>query len=43
MERGEKGSLEQEAGLDPLRVPARIIPWSIWGGLQIPVATGRLS
>lgn len=33
-------SLEQEAGLDPLEVPAWIILWSVWGGLHILVPQG---
>lgn len=36
MERGEKGSLEQEAGLDPLRVPAWIYPVVYLGWLTNP-------
>lgn len=40
MERGEKGSVEQEAGLDPLKVPGWIILCSIWGALRVLVPQG---
>lgn len=40
MEGGGAGSLAQGSGLDPLKVPAWIILWCIWGGLQILVPQG---